>query len=181
MGSRDKFYGIQSADHGFDDIGSAQPSGSISGATLATKWGPRFAGKTELIISATGGTFSSARTSRSPINIISNDVWLNGQSSILKVLGATHIIVNKAFQTGSGGTGTYNLMGGEGAPVSGSNLPTFTFWDPSEQAMEENNVDYEQGKIYPFPAGIKTILISTTGNIRLIRSSTLRPKGQAAQ
>lgn len=190
MGSKDKYFGIQSAEHGFDDIGSAQPSGSISGATLATKWGPRFAGKTELVISATGGTFSSTRTSRSPINIISNDVWLNGQSSILKVLGATHIIVNKAFQTGSGGTGTYNLMGGEGAwdafqplgaPVSGSNMPTLTFWDSSRQAMDENNVDYQQGVIYPFPAGIKTILITSTGNVRLFRSATLRPKGQTAQ
>jgi len=190
MGSRDKFYGIQSAEHGFDDIGSAQPSGSISGATLATKWGPRFAGKTQLVISATGGTFSSIRTSRSPINIISNDVWLNGQSSILKILGATQVIVNKAFQTGSGGTGTYNLMGGEGswdafmpigATVSGSNLPTLAFWNPNKQTFDENNTDYEQGKIYPFPAGIKTILISSTGNIRLFRSSTLRPNGQAAQ
>lgn len=190
MSSIDKVYGIGAAAHGFDDIGSAQPSGSISGATLATKWGPRFAGKTQLVISATGGTFSSTRTSRSPINIISNDVWLNGLSSILKVIGATQVIVNKAFQTGSGGTGTYNLMGGEGAwdafmPLSdalpGASLPTFTFWDSSKQSMDENNVDYEEGKIYPFPAGIKTILISATGNIRLFRSSTLRPNGQAAQ
>lgn len=189
MSSIDKVYGIGAAAHGFDDIGSAQPSGSISGATLATKWGPRFAGKTQLVISATGGTFSVARTSRSPINIISNDVWLNGPSSILKVLGATQVIVNKSFQTGSGGTGTYNLMGGEGswdafqpltAGMSGAAMPTLTFWDPSKQAMDENNVDYEQGRIYPFPAGIKTILISA-GNIRLIRSATLRPGGQTAQ
>lgn len=190
MSSIDKVYRIGGAAGGFDDIGSAQPSGSISGATLATKWGPRFAGKTQLVISATGGTFSVARTSRMPINIISNDSWLTGLSSILKVIGATQVIVNKAFQTGSGGTGTYNLMGGEGAwdafmpmsgGMSGSNMPTFTFWDPSKQAMDENNVDYEQGKIYPFPAGIKTILISSTGNIRLFRSSTLRPNGQTAQ
>lgn len=190
MSSKDKYFGIQAAAHGFDDIGSAQPSGSISGATLATKWGPKFAGKTQLVISATGGTFSLTRTSRSPINIISNDVWLNGLSSIMKVIGATQIIVNKAFQTGSGGTGTYNLMGGEGAwdafmplgaPVSGSNIPTLTFWDPSKQAMDENNVDYQQGVIYPFPAGIKTILITSTGNVRLFRSSTLRPNGNTAQ
>jgi hypothetical protein len=190
MSSIDKVYGIGAAAHGFDDIGSSQPSGSISGATLATKWGPRFAGKTQLVISATGGTFSSTRTSRMPIHIISNDVWLNGPSSIMKVIGATQVIVNKSFQTGSGGTGTYNLMGGEGAwdafmpingTVSGSNLPTFTFWEPSKQAMDENNTDYEQGKIYPFPAGIKTILISSTGNLRLFRSSTLRPNGLTAQ
>jgi len=190
MSSKDKYFNINTAEHGFDDIGSAQPSGSIEGATLATKWGPRFAGKTQLVISATGGTFKSTRNSRSPINIISNDTWLTGLSSILKVIGATQIIVNKSFQTGSGGTGTYNLMGGEGAwdafmpiggTVSGSNLPTLTFWDSSRQSMDENNVDYQQGVIYPFPAGIKTILISSTGNVRLIRSATLRPKGQAAQ
>jgi hypothetical protein len=190
MSSKDKFYGIQAAAHGFDDIGSSQPSGSISGATLATKWGPRYAGKTQLVISATGGAFSSSRTSRSPIHIISSDVWLNGPSSILKVLGPTQVIVNKSFQTGSGGTGQFTLMGGEGAwdafmpiggTVSGSNLPTLTFWSPSRQAMDENNVDYEQGRIYPFPAGIKTILITSTGNLRLFRSATLRPDGQAAQ
>ena len=184
MSSKDKYYGIQAAAHGFDDVGISQPSGSISGATLATKWGPRFAGKTQLVITATGSL-----KPRMPISITSTDAWLDGETSILKVIGATQVIINKAYQTPTTGTGTWNIQGGEGSwdafqpiggNVTGANL-TMTFWDTNKQGSDENAVDYEQGRIYPFPAGIKTILISSTGNIRLFRSSTLRPNGQTAQ
>jgi hypothetical protein len=184
MGSKNKFYGVESADHGFDDVGIAQPSGSISAATSATPYGPRFAGKTKITIGST-----TLLRNRMPVRIASTDDGLSGKTSILKVLGATQVIINKAYQTPTTGTGTWLVDGGEGSwdammpiggNITGSNL-TMTFWDTNKQGSDENAVDYESGKIYVFPAGIKTILITSTGNVRLFRSATLRPNGAAAQ
>ena len=189
MGSKNKYFGVESADHGFDDIGVAQPSGSFSGATLATKWGPRFAGKTQIVLGTTAGLL---RTGQS-LNLTSTDGYLTAQTRILKVLpGATQVIVNRTWQTptaGTSGTGTYNVLGGEGAwdgfmpiggNVTGANL-TLTFWEPNQQGSDENAVDYFEGKKYYFPGTIKTALIASSGNIRLFRSASLRPRGATAQ
>jgi len=184
MSSIDKVYGIGAAAHGFDDVGFAQPSGAISGATSATPYGPRFAGKTKLTIAST-----TLLRNRMPVRISSTDDGISGKTSILKVIGPTQIIINKTYQTPTTGTGTYLIDGGEGswdammpmgAGVSGANL-TLTFWETNKQGSDENAVDYDQGKIYVFPAGVKTILITTAGNVRLFRSATLRPDGAAAQ
>lgn len=180
----EKYFAVESSDHGFDDVGIAQPSGAISGATSATPWGPRFAGKTKLTIAST-----TLLRNRMPLRIASTDDGISGKTSILKVIGPTQIIINKTYQTPTTGTGTYLIDGGEGAwdgfmpvggNITGANL-TLTFWDTNKQGSDENAVDYFEGKNYYFPAGIKTILITSSGNVRLFRSASLRPGGAAAQ
>lgn len=177
------------ADHGFDDIGTAQPTGSFLGATLATKWGPQFAGKTQIVINPT-----SALKSGQTVNLTSTDSYLTAKTTVLKVLGGgTQVIVNRTWQTptaGTSGTGTYDTLGGEGAwdafmPIgTGVNATgvAMTFWKENQQGSNEAAAVgvFSQDKTYYFPNTIKTILIST-GNIRLFRSATRRPSGLTAQ
>jgi len=189
MGSKDKYFGVNTADHGFDDIGTAQPTGSFSGATLATQFGPRFAGKTKIVITPT-----SALKTGQTVNLTSTDAYLSAKTTVLKVLeGGTQVIVNRTWQTptaGTAGTGTYDTLGGEGAwdafmPIgTGVNATgvAMTFWKSGAQGSNEDAAVgvFSQDKVYHFPDTIKTILIST-GNIRLFRSATRRPGGLTAQ
>lgn len=186
MGSKDKYFGVNSADHGFDDIGAAQPTGSFSGATSATPWGPRFAGKTKIALGSTAYTLRA----RQPIRIVSTDSYLTGLSSVLKVIGATQVIINKTYATGAtSGTGTFDTLGGEGAwdafmpigaDLNATGASAITFWGSSDQGANEKAVSYTKDKVYFFPSVIKTVEIIST-NIRLFRSATLRPRGGTAQ
>lgn len=186
MSSRDKFYGVRSADKGFDDVGVSQPTGSFSGATLATQFGARYAGKTKIALGSTAYTLRP----RQPINLTANDSYLTGLTSVLKVLGPTQVIVNKTFTSGAtSGTGSFDTLGGEGswdafqpigADLNATGMSNITFWKTGQQGSNEKAVSYTKDQIYHFPNGIKTMVLIST-NVRLFRAATLRPAGLTAQ
>lgn len=183
MGSKEKFLSMTSADHGFDDVGLAQPSGTVSGVAqvIAGRW----AGRIVLTVNST-----ALMKRGQPINIGALDSVYSGATRVLRVISSTKVIVNIAYSTTPVDvTGTWDTLGGAsawdafmpiGANLTGANI-TFTFWYPDRQGGDENAVDYLNGNLYAFPGIIKTIQIATAGNVRLIRSASLRPGGLAAQ
>jgi hypothetical protein len=189
MGSKNKYYGVQSAEHGFDDVGLAQPTGTIS-AIADSKTASRWRGK--LMITVNDNTLLRVGQ---PIRIAGLDADHNGLTRILAIPksasdGTGTIIVNVTFNaldadvTGTwaidGGAGAWDAFMPIGADLTAANL-AITFWDPKRQGSDENAVNYTKDQKYFFPAGIKTIQISTAGNVRLFRSATLRPWGKDAQ
>lgn len=185
MGSKDKFYSIQSADKGTDDIGFSQASGAISAIADAKTAHGRWAGKLMLTTTST-----AALQKGQPINITNLDAGHNGLTRVLAIVSATRFIVNIPFNVSLvDGTGNWDVRGGAGAwdafmpmvDIPPANLPTITFWDQQKQGGEENKTTYKAGVLYPFPGVIKTILLATAGDIRLVRSATLRPQGRDAQ
>lgn len=188
MGSKDKFFSITTADKGFDDIGFAQPSGSVSAATAATMEGPLFSGKLRLTIDS-NALLRKGQAIR--IASIGNATSPHtGLTRVLKLIGTTAVVVNLTYDTAqtADGTGTWFVDGGKGAwdafmpigaDISAANL-TVTFHKPNRQGSDENAVDYLSGKLYPFPGTIKTIQLTTAGNLRLYRSASLKPGGSTA-
>lgn len=191
MGSKDKFYGIQTADHGFDEIGTSAPAGTISaiadGGTASSRW----SGKILLTVDTTANLKVGMA-----INITNLDAAHNGLTRILAVISATKIIVNITYDnTKVDGTGNWDCKGGasawdafipRGADLNAANL-TMTFWDSNQQGgFGATGVAYTKDVIYPVPGRIKTVLLGTAGstatnNVELRRAATLRPKGAAAQ
>lgn len=187
MGSKDKFFSITTATHGFDDVGLTQPSGTITGVADAGTVKPRWAGKLVLTIGAiTAGTLRKGQA----IRTAALDAAYNQLTRILEVVSTTKIIVNINLGAApSDVTGTWAVDGGASAwdammpignDVTAANL-TITFWDANQQGSKENAVNYTKDKIYVFPGIIKTIQIATAGDVRLYRSGTLRPFGLPAQ
>lgn len=178
MGSKEKYFSIQSASHGFDDVGLAAPSGTISAIGPG---GGQYAGKLKLTIAST-----TLLRKGMPINIVALDAGHSGATRILHIYGPTSIVVDIDYDnTLVDGTGTWNCLGGAGAwdafmpigaDVPGANL-TFTFWRPEDQGSDENAIAYTKDQLYVFPAVIKEIQIATAGNVRLFRAATDRPFG----
>lgn len=190
MGSKDKYYGIQAASHGFDDIGLAQPTGTISAIGDSKVAHGRWKGK--LLLTVNDNTLLRVGQA---IRISALDTAHNGLTRILAIPksasdGSGTIIVNIAYDvllvdatgvwTVDGGAGAWDAFMPIGADLTAANL-TITFWDPKRQGSDENAVNYTKDQKYPFPAIIKTVQIATAGNIRLFRSADLRPFGMAAQ
>ncbi len=181
--SRDKFNSVVVSDKGFDDVGIGQATGTVT-AIADAKTVSRFSGKCLLTIGST-----TALKKGMPIRLAGLDSGFNGLTRILRVISATQIVVNVTYATPVDQTGTWALDGGAGAwdafmpigaDLTAANL-TLTFWDPDRQGGSPIISDYLRGQVYPFPGVIKTIQIATAGNVRLIRSSSLRPFGLTAQ
>lgn len=185
MGSKDKFYSITSADKGVDDVGLAQASGTISAIGDAKTASGRWAGKLLLTINS-----STALLKGQPINITNLDSGHNGLTRVLAVVSSTKIIVNITYDntlvdaTGNwdvlGGAGAWDAIMADGTDITIANL-ALTYWDPEKQGGNELTENLLSGKVYVYPGIIKTILITTAGNVRLFRSATLRPWGKDAQ
>jgi hypothetical protein len=126
-----------------------------------------------------------------PINITNLDAGHNGLTRVLHIVSTTRVIVNIPYNNALvDGTGNWDIKGGAGAwdafiPMGAdlppANIQTITFWDAKLQGGEPGKVTYKAGQIYTFPGVIKTILLQTSGDLKLIRSATLRPKGRDAQ
>src|SRR5258706_11227949 len=97
MGSRDKYFSVLAADHGIDDVGVSQPTGTVNSAEDAGNLEPRFSGKLMLNI-ATAATPLRAGMAIRTVNLV---VAHTALSRILKVLAGNKLIVNTAFATGS--------------------------------------------------------------------------------
>lgn len=181
MGSKDKFFSVTSADKGTDDVGIAQSSGTVSAAADAKTASGRWSGKTLLTVNSTAGLSAGM-----PINLTNLDAWLNYKTTILAVVSSTQLIVAVPFQTATDVTGNWDITAGGGAwdalmPM-GADLPAanlaLTFWDPSREGGNEIPTTLLQGKMYMFPGVIKTIAITTAGNVKLFRAATRRPFGK---
>lgn len=183
MGSKDKFLSITAAPHGFDDIGQAQPSGTISAVAAASTASYVYRTKVLLTVNSTTGLQKGM-----PIRIAALDAAYNGLTRILVVVSATQIIVNINYgDVPVDVTGTWTVDGGAGAwdafvPL-GADLAAgvfvCTFWDSKLQGSDFDAVAYTKDVIYATPGIIKTAQV--TGNVRLIRAASLRPFGKDAQ
>lgn len=175
--------GVFSAAHGFDDVGIDQPSGAITGAADATGYaGRRFPSKVMFTVSG-----ATAPEKGQPFNITGNSYA--GLTRVLHKVSATRVIVDKAFGA-TGVTGSWDMKGGQsawvgmmpiGADLATSSINTLTFWDEGVQTGTEKAVPYTKDKVYMFPGVIKTILLATSGNVRLFRHGTLKPDGSGSQ
>jgi len=190
MGSKDKFFGITSADKGVDDVGIAQASGTISAIGSSKTAHGRWVDRLMLTVND-----NTALLKGQPIRITNLDSGHNGLTRILAIPksasdGTGTVIVNILYNpalvdaTGNwdvtGGAGAWDAIMADGADVTIANL-ALTYWDPAKQGGNELTENLLSGKIYVFPGIIKTIQITTAGNVRLTRSATLRPWGKDAQ
>lgn len=185
MGSQDKFFSITAAPHGIDDIGLAQPSGTISARADAKVASAIYGGKLLLTVDST-----AALKKGMPVRIAGLDSGHNGLTRILAIVSATAMIVNITFNSGlADGTGTWQVDGGAGAwdafvpigdDIAAGNL-ALTMWDTNKVGADLDAVAYTKDVIYAVPGIIKTAQVSTAGNVRLIRAASLRPFGKDAQ
>lgn len=188
MGSKDKYFGVESASHGFDDVGIAQPTGTISAIGDAKVAHGRWSGK--LMLTVNDNTLLRVGQ---PIRVAGLDSGHSGLTRILAIPksasdGSGKIVVNITYNDALvDATGTWAIDGGSsawdafmpiGADLTAANL-SLTLWDANKQGSDENAVNYTKDKIYYFPGVIKTIQISTAGNIRLFRAATNRPFGKS--
>lgn len=178
MSNESVILGIAAASHGFDDIGFDQPTGVIASVTEAAGHaGGRYDGKAILNDTAHG------LKKGQPVNIAGTTSY-NGVARVVHVINANSFIINKDYVADE--TGTWNLRGGDsawdafmpiGADLPAVNLSAITFWNDKIQTTDANAVAYTKDQVYVFPGTIKTILLATSGNVRLFRSSTLNPGG----
>lgn len=187
MGSRDKYFSVLAADHGIDDVGLAQPTGAVNSVQDAGNLEPRFAGKLMLNI-ATAATPLRAGMAIRTVNLVAAFTAL---SRILKVLNGNNLIVNIPFATGStaGVTGSWAMDGGahnwDAFQPMGSDIPAgnvaMTYFEGNQiGAFGGSGGTYSKDIKYFVPGGIKTVLISNAGNIRLFRGATDQRKGSTA-
>lgn len=184
MGSKDKFFSVTSADKGTDDVGIAQSSGTVSAVSDAKTISGRFSGKTAITVDAV-----TALVKGMPIHLAGLDSWLNGNHQIQDIVVATkQVILEITYQAPTDVSGTWDLAGGAGAwdammPIGGDLTAAnvaLTYWDANREGGNELLSNFLSGKVYMFPGIIKTILITTAGNVRLFRAATKRPFGKDA-
>lgn len=187
MGSRDKYFSVFSGDHGVDDVGSSQPTGAVNSVADAASVDPRYAGKLLLNIA----TAPTPLRNNMPIRTVNLVTAHTALSRILRVLNGNKLIVNIPFATGStaGVTGSWAMDGGgsnwDAFQPMGSDIPAgnvaMTYFDGGQiGAFGGTGGTYSKDTKYFIPGGIKTVQILNTGNIRLFRGATTKPKGATA-
>lgn len=179
MGSQDKFYGIQTASHGFDDIGYLQPSGSIS--SVARYGGP---GKWRKMAGITAGAAHTLKPGQA-VNIMGTTDY-DGPTIVLAVPSTTTFVIKRPFtitKTGTwdckAGEGNWDAMMPIGTSIAVSNM-ALTFWKPNMQGGNSTATEYAKDQLYTFPGGIRRAIMSTAGtaashNARFFRAASLRP------
>ncbi len=176
MGSKDKYFGINTLSHGFDDVGLAQPSGGITSFGMFGgngKWA-----KYAMVTASAAHNLVKGQA----INITGSTDY-DGPTRVIHIVSSTIFVIKRGF-TKVGPTGSWDVKGGDsnwdafmpiGANVSGAAL-SMTYWRPDMQGGTETGVDFTQDKVYVFPGGIKRVAVPT-GNIRLFRAASVRPGG----
>jgi len=172
MGSIDKKINLDSLSHGFDDIGFAQATGTISSARQykTGKWA-----KYALMESAAAHGLTKGQA----INI-SNTTDYDGPTRVVDVTSPTGFVIKRAFSVTK--TGNWDLRTVEGnwdgiIPLdnaTGSTNITFEFWKPGMAAGLQPATALTKDEIYSFP-GLKKVTINSSGNLRLIRAASVRP------
>jgi len=173
MGSKEKFYGIITAAHGFDDIGLAQPTGGVS---AVSKYNVGKYWKYALVTSVSAHNLTKGQQ----VNI-SGTTYYDGPSIVLAVPSTTTFVIKKGFYVTA--TGSWDVKAAEGnwdalmpigAGVSAANIAIVP-WKPEQLGGNEASVDFTQDKVYPIPGGIKKVNLATAGNIRLFKAASVRP------
>jgi len=172
MGSQDKYFGVRSAQHGFDDVGFAQPTGAISSARQykTGKWA-----KYALIESAAAHGLTKGQA----INITGTTDY-DGPTRVVDVTSPTGFVIKRAFSVTR--TGSWDVKTVEGNwdglmpldTATGSTNITFEFWKPGMEAGLQPAVALTKDVIYPLP-GLKKVTINSSGNLRLFRAASVRP------
>jgi hypothetical protein len=173
MGSKNRFYSVESQDKGFDDVGFAQTAGVISSvAQYKTGQYAKYAAVT--------ANAAHNLTKGQAINITGTTDY-DGPTRVLEIVSPTVFVIKRAFTVTK--SGAWDLKAAKGnwdafipldVAVDGANL-TFEYWDPNQQGGTEFLGTLQQGVIYRAPGGIKRVGIATAGNIRLIRAATTKP------
>ncbi len=175
MGSKDKFFGIISATHGFDDVGFAQGTGTISSVAKygAGKWA-KYALVTESV--------AHGLTKGMSVNIAGTTDY-DGPTQVIAIVGTTKYVIKRPFTVTKTGTrdgkqaeGNWDAFMPIGANMTAANI-ALTYWDPNQEGGLDTSTDFTADKVYVIPGGIKKVVISTDGNVRLFRAATRRPSG----
>jgi len=174
MGSKEKFFSITSDSHGHDEVGFAQPTGTIN--SVAALGGLTQYRKYAVITTNAAHNLTDGQ----PINITGTTDY-DGPTRVLKVLRPSAALIKKGYTTTK--AGGFDIKAGEGnweaimpigADITAANL-ALTFHKPNEQGGIEPSVDLTEDKIYPYPGGIKKFTLATAGNIRLYRGASVKP------
>lgn len=177
MGSKDKFYGIISAAHGFDDIGFNQTSGTINSVA---KYGAGKYAKYAMVTASTAHNLTVGQQ----INVTGTTDY-DGPTRILAIVSSTKFVIKKAFTVTKSGAwdlkqaeGNWDALMPVGADQPAANV-AITFWKPEQQGGNDASQALTKDKVYVFPGGIRKIILSsagaTAGDIRLFRAASTRP------
>lgn len=174
MGSKEKLASIISAAHGIDDVGFAQPTGTIN--SVAALGGQTQYRKYAVVTTNAAHNLMKGQ----PINI-SGSTDYDGPTRILRVLSPTAVMIKRGFTITKTGNwdvrtveGNWEALMPMGADITAANL-TITSWRQNEQGGNEVAVDYTRDHMYVIPGGIKRIGIATAGNMRLFRGASVKP------
>lgn len=174
MGSENRFYSIETQDKGFDDIGTAQPTGTINSvARYSTGQYTKYA-----VVTANA---AHGLTKGQTVNITGTTDY-DGPTRVLAVPSTTTFVIKRAFTITK--TGGWDAMAGVGnwdaftpldSTVDGATNIAISYWDKNQQGGNELAGTFSKGTVYRFPGGIKKVTINTAGNLRLIRAASLKP------
>lgn len=175
MGSKDKFYGIVSAAHGVDTIGTDQATGTIS---AVAKYGAGKWAKYAMVTEASAHNLTKGQQ----VNIGGTTDY-DGPTIVIAIVGTTKYVIKKAFtitktgtRDGLVGDGNWDAMMPIGGDLAAANV-SIDFWQPNLEGGDDVDEVFTQDKIYVFPGGIKKITIATSGNVKLYRAASIRPGG----
>lgn len=173
MGSKNRFYSVESQDKGFDHIGFAQPTGTIN--SVAQYKTGQYA-KYAVVTASTVHNLTKGQ----PVNITGTTDY-DGPTRVLAVPSPTTFVIKRAFTVTKSGAwdlkgalGNWDAFIPIGGGVSGANM-IIEYHDPDQHGANDLANDFSQDVLYPVPGGIKRILLATAGNIRLVRAATLKP------
>jgi hypothetical protein len=186
MGSKDKFYGINSAIHGFDDIGFNGGTGTIS---AVAKYGAGKYSKYAMVTESAAHNLVRGQQ----VNIAGTTDY-DGPSIVVAIASTTKYVIKRPFTVTK--TGTRDSKAGEAnwdafMPI-GSDLPagsvTIQYWKPEMQGGGASGpfADFSKDKVYVTPGGIRKITLATGAtaaggtagtniNVRLFRAASVRP------
>ena len=173
MSSIDKAFSLASNPHGFDDVGFAQPTGTINSARQfkTGKWA-----KYALMESASAHGLTKGQA----INI-SNSTDYDGPTRVVEVPGPTAFVIKRAFSVTKTGNwdlrtveGNWDGVQAIGDLATGSTNITFQFWKPNDLGGLQPAVAMTKDIVYPMP-GLKKVTINSSGNLRLFRAASVKP------
>lgn len=173
MGSREKYFGVQSADHGFDDIGWAQPTGTINSVAkynVGQYW------KYALVTANAAHNLTKGMR----INITGSTDY-DGPTRIVAVPSSTTFVIKRGFTVTKTGNwdlrtveGNWDAIQPIGANVTGATNIAYEFWKPDMEGGNEALPNLTIDKLYPMP-GLKKVTLNSSGNLRLYRAASTKP------
>lgn len=169
-----------------DSITNDSRSGTLNDVTATSNVGVVTAVQT---VSGTGGNATTLVSSNGTRLAVSGALFTggldgaNGLYPIIKVVDATHYVIDLAFA--AIGAGTWTSLGAKGffvgfmpmTALAAGEITSITFLDVDETSHvgDPTRTAYLAGVFYPFPGGIDEIILSA-GNIRLFRYSNNKPQ-----